>query len=337
MSSRMSLDTVDKKLLNLLQAGFPLEREPFEVIGGKLGLEVGGVISRVQRLKSEGIIREIGGVFESSRLGYHSTLVAMHIPERRLDEAADIISEHKGVSHNYVRNHYYNLWFTLTLPQNTTLPDEISALARRAGAKSTINLPAIRVFKIHVYFDMLGDGESSSALSQNGGSSRLAEEESGLSVQDKEIVKELQKELPIQEKPFDEMAVRLNLGTDELLIKARELQSRGIMRRYSAAIRHKQAGVIANAMSCWIVPSDLVEDAGRKMAATKAVSHCYERQTAADWPYNLFAMIHGRSEEDCQAVAEQISHDTGIIDYILLYSSREYKKKRIQYFTEEVL
>jgi len=332
----MELDTVDRRLLNLLQTDFPLSGEPFAVLGNMLDVSSDEVIQRVENLKDEGIIRWISGVFDSSRLGYESTLVAMHISDRLLDEAAGAISEHQGVSHNYARDHYYNLWFTLTLAKDKSLPKTIANLAELAGAEATMSLPAVRVFKRLVYFDMVGTDKSGNNLYHTGESNSLLinKEDKRLSKLDREAIKELQKDLPLGQRPFDEMASHLSIGTEELLNLAKSLRDCGIMRRYGALLNHQKAGFLSNAMSCWSVPLDMLEQSGNKMASCQAVSHCYQRQTNADWPYNLFAMIHSRSKDECEAIAKQISHDTKVSNYALLYTVKEYKKEKVRYFTE---
>ena len=333
---KMKLDTVDKRLLNLLQSDFPLSREPFAALGSRLNIGSDEVIQRVENLKDEGVIRWISSVFDSSKLGYQSTLVAMRISDHRLDEAAGAISEHQGVSHNYARDHYYNLWFTLTLAKDKSLPETIDNLAELAGAEATMSLPAVRVFKRLVYFDMVGTEKSENNLDRAGESNSLLinEENRRLSKLDREALRELQTDLPLAERPFDELASHLGIGTDELLNLAKSLQARGVIRRYGALLSHQKVGFLVNAMSCWSVPLDTLEQAGNKMASCQAVSHCYQRQTNANWPYNLFAMIHSHSKDECGAIAKQISHDTKVSNYVLLYTTKEYKKEKIRYFTE---
>lgn len=332
----MQLDTVDRKLLNLVQTDFPICQEPFSALGSRLDISGDEVIRRIEHLKQNGIIRSINGVFDSAKLGYRSTLVAMNIPGNRLDEAADTISQHPGVSHNYARNHHYNLWFTLTVPGDEILSEAIDKLARRAGAEETINLPALRLFKIRVYFDVVGSELPESNFSQDDHSSSLtaATEDEHLSEKEKKGIIELQNDLPLKEKPFDDLADHLHIDTDDFLKQAESFRSRGIMRRYGALLRHQKAGFSANAMSCWSVPADMVEHVGTTMASFQAVSHCYERQTGASWKYNMFAMIHGRTRGECEEIARRISQQTGTTDYILLYSTKEYKKDKVRYFTE---
>ena len=117
-----------------------------------------------------------------------------------------------------------------------------------------------------------------------------------------------------------------------LIRVAESLRTRGLLVRYGALLNQRKAGFIANALTCWSVPPHLIEQAGSKAAAYHAVSHCYCRQENPKWPYNLFAMIHGRSRQRCEDTAKRISHDIGQTHCVLLYTVREYKKSKIPYF-----
>lgn len=149
-----------------------------------------------------------------------------------------------------------------------------------------------------------------------------------------ELVRELQKNIDIVSRPFLSIASRLGISEVELLDWARQLQRAGVMRRYGAVLRHRRAGYGANAMTCWRVPPERVDEVGQILAAFPGVTHCYERPTYPDWPYNVFAMIHGRTEQACVDAASELAEATGISDYVVLFSTREYKKVRVQYFEE---
>ncbi|NPV26360.1 MAG: Lrp/AsnC family transcriptional regulator [Firmicutes bacterium] len=149
------------------------------------------------------------------------------------------------------------------------------------------------------------------------------------------IVRELQEDLPLVPNPFKVIADRLGLTEVELLDKIRELQACGIIRRFGAVLRHREAGIEANAMVVWRVPPERVEEVGVQMAAFSAVSHCYARLTYPDWPYSLFTMIHGRDRQQCQQITEEIARTVGIEDYQLLFSTAELKKTSMRYFVKE--
>lgn len=334
---RFELDLTDKRLLNELQLHFPLIPQPFRELGKRLDVSERLVLSKIEFLQRQRFIRYIGGIFDSLALGYHSTLVAMSIPAPRLDEAAAVINQHPGVSHNYARNHSYNLWFTLTLPQGEEPSAVVNQLSEKVASAATLSLPALKVFKIGVYFDMLNSTQQITPLDSSGRqktkaiSNLVIEPLSPLEIK---AIRELQRSLPLQEHPFEPMAQHLKMTENELLNLSHDLLDRGVMRRYAAVLNHRRLGFTANAMVCWTVPASQIEELGYALANITAVSHCYERPTYPDWPYNLFTMIHARSHEECRNIIDRISVETGIKDYAILYSLKEYKKERVLYFED---
>ena len=153
-----------------------------------------------------------------------------------------------------------------------------------------------------------------------------------LSDQQKEIVKILQGDIPVCEAPFEDLATKLGICQDELLETIQKMKDQGLIRRFGATLRHQKVGFKANAMSAWSVDQDRVDIVGRLLASSPHVTHCYERPQKDDWPYNLYAMIHGRNPADCEKIADEIAQRTGVHQYILLFSSHENKKQSMQYF-----
>jgi len=251
----------------------------------------------------------------------------MKIAPERLDGAAEVISRLSGVSHNYARKHDYNLWFTLTLPHGVSVQDEARELSVEVGAEAALLLPTIRLFKIGVTFDMTGDAPELAPAPEPPAYQELSPE-------DISAVRALQEDLPIREHPFEAPAELAGMSEDELLRRAESLLKTGVMRRFGATLRHREAGFVANAMGVWVVPEERADDVGQVMAGFEAVSHCYQRPTYPDWPYSIFTMIHGRSMQECERVATSISQTTGITDYRLLFTTKEYKKNRVKYFRE---
>lgn len=320
------MDVIDRKLLNLLQTDFPFKPEPFNDIAQHLDTGVDEVIRRIEQLKKKNIIRMIGPVINSRSLGYQSTLVAMKIPETNLEEAEYIIASHPGVSHGYERDHAFNVWFTLALPPATGIDREIKKLVHLTGAAVAVSLPAIKVFKIGAYFDMDEDGNDY-PLNYRTVNFNCVE----LSNIDKSIVNELQQDLDLIPTPFSAMAEKTGIDLERFLSGCRSLQERGVIRRFSASIAHRNAGFSANAMTCWSVPQEETDTTGQHLASLKEVSHCYLRKTNGTWHYNLFAMIHGNSRELCYNIVKNVSHANGLKDYILLFSTKEFKKTRVKY------
>jgi siroheme decarboxylase len=337
MSPR-SIDEQDAAILTILQEGIDLVERPFEAIGQKAGLSEDEVMLRIEELK-KGTIRQISAIFDTRTLGYSSSLVAARVNPERLDEAAEIINRHPGVTHNYKRNHDFNLWFTLAVPPNSRLGLEETThiLGRLAGVEAIRLLPTLKLFKIGVNLDMSGKQD----LTKTKAAPQYREEDRDkasrvVTEQDMVLIRELQKDLPIVPRPFDQWAANAGVTVQELLEGAKSFVAKKQMRRYSAVLNHRKAGYTANGMGVWSVPAERSDEVGQQMAEFKAVSHCYLRPTYEDWPYNIFTMVHGRSLDECESILQAIEDETGIRERITLYSTKEYKKTRVSYFTPEM-
>lgn len=327
------LDTVDRAVLERLQAEFPLVPRPFATLAEALNLDEDQLLARVRRLKEAGIIRQIGAIFDTRRLGYQSTLVAFHVPDVQLEGVAAQVSAHPGVSHNYARPHHYNLWFTLAVPPGHDVSAEIDHLAQETGVEDLLNLPAIRVFKIQARFKLQ---ESHAPQAQDERDSPVSQARA-FAPADVPFVRALQEDLALVPQPFAEAAGRLGVSEADLMKKAGELKSEGIMRRFSAVLRHRRVGYTANGMACWIVPDARIEEVGRRAAEFSQVSHCYQRPAYPPrWPYTLFTMVHGQTRDEVDAVVAEIARETGLHQYEVLFSTREFKKERVRYFEEEL-
>ncbi len=331
------LDSVDKDLLNLMQREFPLEREPFAALGRPLGLAGDEVIRRIESLKRGRVIRQISAIFDTRVLGYQSSLVAASIPANKLNSAAKAINSHPGVSHNYERNNELNLWYTVAVPPDSRLGLEgtVDVLHKISGAEKTRILPTLKLFKIGVTLD-LNQGATAKKEAPQYGEADRASADRNVSEDDKAAIRALQEDVPLTPRPFDLWGRQVGLSCEELLERAYDLQRRKIMRRFSAVLYHRKAGFRANAMGVWKTPPDRVEEVGQIFAQYQAVSHCYQRPVYEDWPYALFSMVHGRSEEECEAVLDAMAAETGLTERASLYSTREYKKTRVRYFTPEM-
>ena len=325
MTTAAALDTIDRRLLNNIQKGFPLVVRPFAAIAEQLGISEEDALARARRLKEHGIIRQISAIFDSRRLGYSSTLVAMDIPEDQVDESANRISEHPGVSHNYGRDHPFNLWFTLTLPPGADLEGEVARLSEMAGPRRTRILPALRLFKIGVELDLEQGVNAAEKRQRSNGPPRTLTEE------DLTYIRVLQDDLPLEPASFQSWAESLGVSQEKMFAKAKEFEASGVMRRFAAVLRHRKVGFVANGMICWRIPEDRLPDLGYRLASYPQVSHCYQRPVYPDWPYSVFSLVHARSREQCEEIARQMSQDIGISDYITLYSTKEYKKERVKY------
>ncbi len=335
-TSTTTMDLADREILNIIQTRFPLAETPFKAIGDELELTEEEVLQRIAVLKSKNVVRQISAIFDTRRLGYKTTLVAMRLPANALDAAAQIINEHPGVSHNYARNGHFNLWFTLAVPPYEDLAETVEKMASRTGAESYRLMPTIKFFKIGVNFDMVKEEGAAKKYYSPDGYDRADGQNwnKALPINDFEIevIRELQEDVPLIPSPFNPMAERLGISLQELFDIADSFQERGLMRRFSAVLHHRRAGFRSNAMAVWKVPSERAVEVGNIMAQSRWVTHCYERPTFPDWPYTHFTMIHATSQVQCEDVAAELSEATGIAEYQLLYSTREYKKTRVRYF-----
>jgi DNA-binding Lrp family transcriptional regulator len=331
------MDSTDREILNRIQREVPLEREPFDAIGRDLGIAGDEVIRRIESLKRTRVIRQISAIFDTRVLGYESSLVAARIQTHKLGEGAKAINSHPGVSHNYERNNEFNLWYTVAVPPDSRLGLEgtVDVLHRISGAEKTRILPTLKLFKIGVTLDMNAGATAKKEAPQYGESDRESADRN-ISEDDKAAIRALQEDVPLTPRPFDLWGRQVGLSYEELLERAYDLRDRKIMRRFSAVLYHRKAGFRANAMGVWSVPDERIDEVGNAFAHYQSVSHCYQRPTYEDWPYSVFSMVHGRSVEECENVLKAMAEETGLTDYTSLYSTREYKKTRVRYFTPEM-
>jgi DNA-binding Lrp family transcriptional regulator len=317
-----------EELLYKLQNSFPLTKYPFKELAKELESSEEEIIDAIKKLKKDGIIRQTSAIFDTKKLGYHSSLVAFKVDKDKIEEAAKIINLHPGVSHNYERTHDFNLWFTIAVPPESKLglQGTISYLKRAVNAKEAIVLPTIKMFKIAVKLDTTGKQSKKEKISKK--------EYKPLKMGPKHyaLIREIQNDIPIEKEPFKKSIEKLNLEYEEFFSLIHELKEAGIMRRFATILNHRKAGFKANAMSVWDVPEENAEEIGKKLAEFRAVSHCYLRPKYPSWPYNLFAMVHSTSKEACDNLIDEMAKEVGITTYSKLYSTKEFKKQRIKYF-----
>ena len=329
------LDDHDKRLLNLMQGRFPIAQRPYQHVAEEAGIGEQEVIARVNRLLDERIIRQVTPIFDTRALGYCSMLVAAKVDPAYPHRAAQVINAHPGVSHNYLRNHEFNIWFTIATEPDSKLglDGTLEALAKEAGAESVRQLPTLKLFKIRMDLEMEGGTE---ALAKAVDVAPPAETEpQPYDEFDMAVIRATQGDMPVIPEPYAPAAEKLNIPQGELLAHLNQMQERRLLRRVAAILFHRRAGFSANGMGVWKVPDQRIMDLGPRMAAFRGISHCYQRPTYEDWPYSVFTMAHGRSKEECDAILDSIADATGITERATLYSSTEFKKIRLLYFTDD--
>jgi DNA-binding Lrp family transcriptional regulator len=329
------LDDLDRRLLNLMQGSFPIEARPFAAVAREAGISEDEVLARVARLVDERIIREVTPIYDTRALGYKSMLVAAKVDAGNPHRAARLINAHPGVSHNYLRDHEFNLWFTLAVEPDSALglDGTLDALQRETGAESIRQLPTLKLFKIRMDLEMEGGTEALASAAQ-------AVEPAEVEPQpyddfDVAVIRATQGPWPVVAEPYERPAQELGIAVERLLEHMRGMRERRLLRRVAAILFHRRAGFSANGMGVWKVPDERILELGGRMAAFRGISHCYQRPTYPDWPYSVFTMAHGRSKEECDAILDSIARDTGIEERATLYSSTEFKKIRLLYFTDD--
>jgi siroheme decarboxylase len=333
--SAVPLDDFDKRLLNEMQGSFPIVARPYAAVAQSLGVDEATVLRRVQELIDSRIIRQVTPIYDTRAFGYGSMLVAAKVDAEHPWGPGKIINSHPGVSHNYLRNHEFNMWFTLAVEEDSKLglQGTLDVLQELTGAESIRQLPTLQLFKIRMDLELVGDTD---VLAKSGEEQVPIE----LSKQaydefDVAVVRATQGDFPVLEEPYAPAARELGVNVEKLLEHMQGMQERGVLRRVAAILFHRRAGFSANGMGVWKVPDEKINEYGPKMAAFRGISHCYERPTYEDWHYQIFTMAHGRSKEECDAILDAIADEMpDISDRATLYSSTEFKKVRLLYFTD---
>jgi DNA-binding Lrp family transcriptional regulator len=329
------LDELDKRLLNLMQGAFPIARRPYQQVAARAGIAEQQAIERVRQLIDERIIRQVTPIYDTRALGYSSMLVAAKVDPENPWRAANVINEHPGVSHNYLRNHEFNIWFTIATEPGSPLglDGTLEVLRSDARAESIRQLPTLKLFKIRMDLEMEG---STADLAKAVEVAPPAETEpQPYDEFDVAVIRATQGDMPVVEEPYAPAADRLGIPQDRLLAHLERMQERRLLRRVAAILFHRRAGFSANGMGVWRVSEERIMELGPRMAAFRGISHCYQRPTYEDWPYSIFTMAHGRSKQECDSILESIAAETGVTERATLYSSTEFKKIRLLYFTED--
>ncbi len=329
------LDELDKRLLNLMQGSFPLAPRPYQEVARLAEVSEDEVLARVDRLVKERIIRQVTPIFDTRVLGYKSMLVAAKVDPDNPHRAAGLINAHPGVSHNYLRNHEFNLWFTIAVEPDSRLGMEgtLEVLQAETGAESIRQLPTLRLFKIRMDLEM---EQGTEALAKEAEAVDYREPEAiPLSDLDRAVIHATQGSMPVVSEPYQPAADELGMGVETLLEQLESMRERRALRRVAAILFHRRAGYSANGMGVWRVPEERILELAPLMASFRGISHCYQRPTYADWPYSVFTMAHGRSKEECDAILDSIEERTGVDERATLYSSTEFKKVRLLYFTDD--
>ncbi len=324
----ISLTKFQKRLCNVLQEDLPICWQPFDDLAKYLDTDEKTLLNQIEQLKNLGVVRRFRALINYRALGMKSTLVAAHVPAESLQAVTEAVNALETVSHNYLRQHHYNMWFTLQARSTQKIDLVLSDLSGRFGI-DFYSLPVEHFFKLDVRFDALDETSAAAGFLQNV-NQPSSYETVELNENQKRILLGLQEELCLTSQPFDFMCGDVLVPEDVLRI-INELIDSGVVRRIAAVVNHRKLGYTANVMFAGQVPQNRVAWVGEQLAAFPIVSHCYERRTFEDWPYNLFAMMHAQSMGEIQHVINQFVEAEKIKSFELLPTAKELKKQPVKH------
>lgn len=315
-----------------LQEGIDLSDRPFARIAAAHNVTEEVVVAELNAAIADGRVRRFGGVFDSRRLGYFSTLCAVNIPVEKLEDYTACMNDHPGITHCYERNAEPNLWFTLTSHVDHFRQD-MKDLEDKLQPYPVLSLPVLRKFKINTVFNVDGKVSQSNAgiIHQ-----QPVDKARKLTEQQKEMVRQLQGNVPVSVRFFDGVAERVGCPLETLLETLTTWKNEGVLRRIGAALFHRKVGFKANAMCVWKVEPEQSEKHGLGLASCPEVTHCYLRPSYPTVPFNLYAMIHADTPESAKEIMKRVSANAELPEARMLISSREFKKTSPVFFMESV-
>jgi siroheme decarboxylase len=287
---------------NRWQRGFPLCARPFAMLADAHGLAEQDAIAALDGLRRANVISRLGAVVRPNTVGA-STLAALSCDVPNVEDVARIVSAERFVNHNYERDHRLNLWFVVAAPDEEELQETLSRVAQTTG-RPILDLRLERSYHIDLGFDL-----ESGQVARNccRAASRKASDDERL------LLAEIEDGLPFEPRPYLAIAGRLGWTETRVVFMLQALLEAGIITRLGCVIRHREVGFTANAMAVWDVPAEWVDAAGHRLAGEEGVTLCYRRnRVKPDWPYNLFAMVHGRDETTVLKQVERLSNTAGL-------------------------
>ena len=336
------LSRVERAVVNAFQGGFPVVERPFEPAAAALrerGVDVTAddLLGVVRDLDDRGVLSRFGALVDAEAIGGTATLVAMHAPPDRFDEVTEQVNAHREVAHNYEREHpHLNMWFVVSVAEADRVEAVLDEIEAETG-QPTYNMPKRREFRVEAKFLLDGpipDGDVD--LSGLGPAVEPADRAS-LTPRERDLVVEIQGGLPVTATPYRDVADALGVDADWVVRTIKRFDLEGKVRRVGVVPNHYALGYTENGMTVWDVPDDLVDEVGPAVASMEFVTHCYRRpRHEGVWPYNFFAMTHGRSEAESEARIERVREtmagywDVGDDDWDTLFSTRILKKTGIR-------
>lgn len=313
----------DKNILTALQDEFPIHPKPFAMLAERFGITEQDLVGKITAWKNEGLVRHLSAHINTAALGFKGALVALAVEDGGVDDAAKVIASHPGVSHSYLRDHHYNIWFTIKVPNEFDLEDHILEISKLCGAKGCLSLPSIKTYKLDVRFDVSDLKNAGLSVSTKKTTVSL-----NLSPAGEEIIEALNRGLPTGERPFLNLAARLEISEEELCQRIALLKENGVIEKFRFVLNHQKIGIRANAMVVWDVGGERIDEAGEWFATKPFISHCYRRVRHDEFPYDIYTMIHGNNQEALDGLIQELARDIAPRAFLKLSTKRELTKTK---------
>ena len=320
--NNLQLEDLDKQICDRLQNGLKICQRPFADIAEDLGVSEEEVLSRINYLLKSSVIRRLAAMIDYRSLGRASTLVTTAVEADRIEGVADVINSLENVSHNYQRDHFYNLWFTLQGLDEADIQSQLKNLSTELKV-DFISLPVVRFFKLDVNFDV---ADTAAEVEEKKPVEQVVE----LTDLQKKILMRIQQGIKPVSAVFDFLCDE-QVDIESALDVLEQLKNAGVIKRLAAVLNHRLLGYDANVMFVCKVDERQADKAGQRLAEYRQVSHCYQRRTFAGFDYNLFAMMHAKTMEEIDSLVQEFSSRENIKDYQLLTTVKEFKKKPVRY------
>ncbi len=327
-----SLESLDARLLNEFQRGFPLVHEPYAAIARRLAVDEAWVRATLARAVEGGRVSRVGAVFRPGAIGV-STLAALAVPERDLTRVAACVSARPEVNHNYEREHRFNLWFVAAAADRPALDTVLDAIARDVG-QVPIALPLVADYWIDLGFDLAGPVAKGRVRAPRRSKDADGAPEFALTAADRRLVAALEDGLAPVAAPYAAIAQEAGVSEAYVLVRLADWLNRGVIRRLGIIVRHRELGFTANAMCVWDVPDGAADALGEAMAREPGVTLCYRRLRALpEWRYNLYCMLHGRDRGRVEARIAELATAHGLDRQpsTVLFSRRAFKQRGARY------
>lgn len=325
------VNPLELALLNDYQRDFPLQSTPFAQIARAHNTDTDNILQLLEKLKKQGLITRVGPVFRPNTIGV-STLAAMIIPADKLESVAKLVNNYPEVNHNYEREHAYNLWFVVTASDQQHLEKTLLGIEKLTGI-AVMRLPLVREHHIDLGFNMSLHGkETSSPLIKKHRSCATTVRHSTQpddAIQ-RQLIVMIQSGLPLVERPYAEIAQKLDIDEQEAMRRIEIMLTTGAIRRMGVVVRHHELGYRANAMLVWDIADERVNEVGEQLSSVDCITLCYQRpRHLPHWPYNLFTMIHGKERQSVEQHIEEIVQQYGLGDTprATLFSLRRFKQR----------